>query len=311
MNGILPISNTEKRNLRIASSRKKSLKCVCCGEETLHDKVETAEVCCNVRAFRNEKFAVWRCSSCRSIHSTTPPDLNRYYRDYPFADRRLGWVERKIYGRMLRQLKKFGLRRGAAVLDYGCGSGLFIDYLREKGFCEAYGYDPFSKKYADPAPLRKKYDCVVLLDVLEHVEAPLDFLRHLRDLLKPGGLLFICMPDSAAIDLSSADKFKHSLHQPYHRHLISATALLRNARELWLKPLRVVCRHSTDTFWPFVNWRFFREWLRTGDDTINVAFEGPVGKRLWRKFPRLLLAGLFGAFFPLRGDLVIFLQRPA
>jgi SAM-dependent methyltransferase len=285
------------------------LTCACCGGETRRAAAETAAVRCNVRAFGHEQFKTWRCPACRSIHAAEPADLNRYYHDYPFGNRRLGWVERRIYGRLLRRLKKAGLRRDAAVLDYGGGSGLFVDYLRERGFRGVCGYDPFSDQYADPAPLRRQYDCVTAQDVLEHAEEPLALLRQLRTLLKPGGLLYISTPDAERIDLSRADEFAHSLHQPYHRHLVSVAALTQAAREIGLEPVQVVRRHSADTFWPFVNWRFFREWLRASDDTIDAAFEPPVGKRAWRRVPRLLFAGLFGAFFPLRGDCLIILRR--
>ena len=60
--------------------------CCACGErrELLH--AESAVVCSNVRAFVLERFWVWRCSLCGSIHAGEDLDLAPYYAGYPFFD---------------------------------------------------------------------------------------------------------------------------------------------------------------------------------------------------------------------------------
>lgn len=46
---------------------------------------------------------------------------------------------------------------------------------------------------------RGHYDIVVAIDVLEHVFDPFHFVRHCRDILKPGGHLFLRVPNLAYI----------------------------------------------------------------------------------------------------------------
>jgi SAM-dependent methyltransferase len=46
-------------------------------------------------------------------------------------------------------------------------------------------------------PLRRTYDVIAVLEVLEHVINPLDVVRHLVDHLKPGGTLFLNFSDDA------------------------------------------------------------------------------------------------------------------
>lgn len=50
-------------------------------------------------------------------------------------------------------------------------------------------------------PLQEKLDCIVNVEVLEHLEDPVDFLKGLRKMIKDGGYGFV----TAAIDAPNAD----------------------------------------------------------------------------------------------------------
>jgi cyclopropane fatty-acyl-phospholipid synthase-like methyltransferase len=54
-----------------------------------------------------------------------------------------------------------------SIIDYGCGSGGVVKYLSEF-YNEVDGYDPCVEKYST-YPI-KKYDVLVSMDVLEHIE---------------------------------------------------------------------------------------------------------------------------------------------
>ena len=110
------------------------------------EQLEAANVRSNVRRFRHEEFAVWRCSKCRSIHARDEVDLPRYYQDSPFHNFRLGALARLFYRNILRRLTRAGLKRSHAMLDYGCGNGLFVEYIRSRGFVSVRGFDEFSKQ---------------------------------------------------------------------------------------------------------------------------------------------------------------------
>jgi SAM-dependent methyltransferase len=47
--------------------------------------------------------------------------------------------------------------------------------------------------------LTQKYDAVGMFDVIEHQKDDLAFVKKARDLLKPGGLLFVTVPASQAL----------------------------------------------------------------------------------------------------------------
>jgi SAM-dependent methyltransferase len=80
------------------------------------------------------------------------------------------------------------IQEGERGLDFGCGATtLLADLFREKGF-EVDSFD----KYFHPGPLvSRKYDFLILSEVIEHLRDPFRDIQVLRDLLKPRGRLFI------------------------------------------------------------------------------------------------------------------------
>jgi len=60
---------------------------ICSRPDTLGPESEVAYVRSNIRRFRDQRFAVWRCRSCGSIHARDEVDLDYYYRHYPFYER--------------------------------------------------------------------------------------------------------------------------------------------------------------------------------------------------------------------------------
>lgn len=269
--------------------------CAVCGQ-VAHGEPERARVVSNVRRLQHEEFEVWRCAGCRSIHAAravSEAELAAYYQDYPFARGQRSRVTSYLHGRLWRRVARVGIASEATVLDYGCGAGLLVADLRDRGI-DAAGYDAYTPAFQQPALLQRRYDVVLAQDVLEHVEEPLVLLDRLGALCQPGGVLAIGTPDAGAIDLSHPTRWKHSLHQPFHRHLLASPALLAAGAARGWQLLRYYPRSYTNTPVPTLNLPYLLRYLRAVDDTIDVAFEPP-SVRLAMFSPAALWDALFGA----------------
>jgi 2-polyprenyl-3-methyl-5-hydroxy-6-metoxy-1,4-benzoquinol methylase len=97
------------------------------------------------------------------------------------------------------------------VLDVGCAEGAFGESLKRARGIEVWGVEPvrsaaatamskldrvvegvFSPETALPVG---SFDCILFNDVLEHMLAPEEALRHARDLLAPGGVVVASIPN--------------------------------------------------------------------------------------------------------------------
>lgn len=263
-----------------------------------------------MRRFARERFSVWRCAGCRSVHAIEDVDLAHYYAGYPAHAAGLDWKRRLTYSRLLARLRDGGLDRGGKVLDYGCGSGALVSYLGERGY-RASGYDRFAAEFADPATLADRYDCIVCQDVVEHVDEPNELMSELRSLLAPGGFVSVGTPDASHVDLGRADGFSHDLHQPYHRHLYSVEALKEIAPSLGLEVVRVYPTMYANTWMPGVNLRFLRHYLACQDDTFDVLSEPLRLGRLALWTPKSICLALFGSLLDPGTDVTVLLRpRP-
>lgn len=101
-------------------------------------------------------------------------------------------------------------RKKPRLLDVGCAEGTLLALARKRGFV-VMGVEP-NKHFVRWAWKHQKlrilqgsvynrrlkknsYDIITLLDVIEHVHNPRDFLRRCYNLLAPGGVLLVSTPD--------------------------------------------------------------------------------------------------------------------
>jgi len=130
-------------------------------------------------------------------------DIKRYYRENA---NRFGWGPKtaRLDPERIALLNKYVA--GKKVLDIGCGTGIYVDYLAKKGF-EATGVDfvkefiDFAKKHyqgkflaADAYKLpfkNKSFDTVIMFDVLEHIENEELFLKNIKKICKQRIILIV------------------------------------------------------------------------------------------------------------------------
>jgi 2-polyprenyl-3-methyl-5-hydroxy-6-metoxy-1,4-benzoquinol methylase len=115
--------------------------------------------------------------------------------------------------------------RGARLLDVGCATGALLAAFKRLGYTDLLGLDPSpvcarsaaelygievrAQTIADLADSTERFDCVMLSSVLEHVHDARESVSQLVNLLRPGGMLFIEVPD--------ATRFAKHLSAPYQQ----------------------------------------------------------------------------------------------
>jgi 2-polyprenyl-3-methyl-5-hydroxy-6-metoxy-1,4-benzoquinol methylase len=109
---------------------------------------------------------------------------------------------------MNRLASWLGQDKSLQILDFGCGPGAFLAFLRDKfGFAHVEGLElsrdsvVFARQQygltvaATTAELRQpSYDCVILIEVIEHLPDPGAFFAQVAELVRPGGRVLITTP---------------------------------------------------------------------------------------------------------------------
>lgn len=270
---------------------------------------QVAQVQCHVRCFSERFFTVWRCFGCRSLHALEPVDLDLFYAHYPLKQHSLNFHTRIAYRNRLRLLRQVGLKADSRLLDFGCGKGLFVKFLRERGHINACGFDPYSEEFGDPAVLRQQYDFVVSYDVIEHVPDPQGYFAELLQMVQPHGQLVVGTPNAEHINLHPDDK-THAveLSQPYHRHILSESALNRLAELNGMQATQRYTRFYYDSLLPTANTRFIWAYVAASGGMIDVAVE-PIDWRRVLTSPRLMFEALFGYFRPTHANILMTYRR--
>jgi 2-polyprenyl-3-methyl-5-hydroxy-6-metoxy-1,4-benzoquinol methylase len=172
-------------------------------------------------------FPVWHCMNCHLKFTQDVPDsgsIGRYYQSEAYVshtETRKGLVNRLYHAvrshtlQQKRTLVSAGVTSSSpAILDYGCGTGAFLKVMKDAGWA-ATGLepDPLARQNARQlhgidaeSPERLSaiadatFDVITLWHVLEHVHELQSTLEHLKRVLKPGGFLYIAVPNHKSSD---------------------------------------------------------------------------------------------------------------
>ncbi len=252
----------------------------------------------NTTRFIKTNFSVWKCPNCQSIHSLNVVDFADIYKDYPVnLLQTLDAFARGRFANLLSRLKQACLKKEHRILDMGCGNGIFIKYLKSKGYNNCFGFDPYVKEFSH-LDRTQSFEFIVANDVIEHVVSPSDFLKECSELLCEDGTIYIGTADSDDVEMQHLDQDLLKLHQPFHRVIVNQNTLEKLAREIpncrWVKSYR---RSYMDTLIPFVNYRFLDELNAILGYEMDLAFRPGVGKAIFKN-PHVLFYAFFGYFFP-------------
>lgn len=169
-----------------------SRKCAICGADA-------------VLAERVEGFPYYLCSACSFFFM--PAELSDVdYDDAYWKNEEAEAVRRENEDCCLRALELIYLSKipVADFLDFGCGLGITVEWLRTQMGIEACGVDKYGRFEANSYLFKedlldrkflenRSFDAIMSIEVVEHLPQNLilPIFERLRDLLRPGGLILI------------------------------------------------------------------------------------------------------------------------
>ena len=163
-------------------------------------------------------YLVTACRNCGFAFADHLPDqeaFDRYYREMSKYEQQhsLGGGEADLVRCQSTAdvLERFLPDHGASILDIGCATGRTLGLLKQKGYANVLGVDPsaecarLARELYDvevrPYTISSmpewsgRFDAVILISVVEHVQTLQQLMRRLASLLPEGGLLMLEHPD--------------------------------------------------------------------------------------------------------------------
>lgn len=168
------------------------------------------------REFHQRTWHLTSCANCGlkfTYPKPTSEDIASFYSGSYHGELRSPGAAEKAHSGRFRQFAALIERYcppPARVFDIGCSTGLLLATLNRRGYdAEGVEYNADSarwgaehygvKIYTDPVEAggypAATYDLVSMTDVLEHTLHPVEFLKHVKHLLKPRGHCLVTFPD--------------------------------------------------------------------------------------------------------------------
>ncbi len=198
------------------------------------------------------QFEIWECKNCTQRFTQNIPgkeEIGKYYQSENYishSDTSKGFINnlyhkvRKLTLVQKRKLIENTTRKKTGnILDLGCGTGAFLDTMknanwnttglepdktaREKAL-KLYGLhlDDSEKFYELPT---QTFDVITMWHVLEHVHDLHKYIEQLKKLLKPGGKLFIAVPNYTSYDAKVYKEFWAAYDVPRHLYHFSPASM--------------------------------------------------------------------------------------
>jgi SAM-dependent methyltransferase len=205
-------------------------------------------------------IALFRCGRCGFVSGEPHEKLsaeNRYHTYYSGVppsppDAR--------YGQWLAKAE--GLVGRGRLLEVGAGSGGFVRVALARGWkvdatevsesglqaLRATGATVFAGDLAAGSYGDAQFDLVVSLEVIEHLPAPLDHVREMWRVTRPGGLLVLTTPNFNGLSRRYLG-IRWRVIDPEHLGYFTPLTLLRLLRDVGYKSVRVRSRSLDVLSW--------------------------------------------------------------
>ncbi|HEY0054499.1 MAG TPA: class I SAM-dependent methyltransferase [Pedobacter sp.] len=188
------------------------------------------------RTIRNE-LKIYECLTCLNAITLPPPNDIAYEEDDfhgQFNFNSLDELPRQWKKALVKQINliKRRVKPGANILEIGCGQGLLLQELKTIGY-NTFGVEPSKTAYqiAEKKGLailngyfpetnfnQQEFDLIIMSQVLEHIENPLDFLSILGKMYPGKYLMLIQSNYKGIVPQKNQEKWYAWLPEQHYSH---------------------------------------------------------------------------------------------
>lgn len=267
------------------------MKCLVCGSREMALWCSTSDV---EYLTTKETFSYFKCNNCKSL-SIDPVPVNSLRDIYPsnyysfspntssYIQKIKQFLDKQFFMPILDDLSADSI----SILDIGGGSGWIMDQM--KGFeprikktfvvdidanaeklAIENGHNFFNGRIEDFHTL-EKFDLILMLNLIEHVDNPIEILSKARGLLKVGGRVIVKTPNHDSLDSRIfRNTYWGGLHCPRHWVLFTPESFSLAAEASNLK----ICQLSLTQGAPFWAWSIVA--ILNKFNLLNINREQPI-----------------------------------
>jgi 2-polyprenyl-3-methyl-5-hydroxy-6-metoxy-1,4-benzoquinol methylase len=183
-------------------------------------------------------FSLQQCGHCNFVVTSPRPEQNSialYYQSDNYISH--SGKANKLIDRIYLLARSYTLRSKhklikkykalGSILDYGCGTGSFLLYMKEHNW-QIAGVEPSEAANRNARlnthieiahnlqEVNNKFDIITLWHVLEHVHSLNETLIELRNHLEHNGILIVAVPNHKSHDAKKYGVFWAGLDVPRH-----------------------------------------------------------------------------------------------
>lgn len=215
------------------------------------EKINNCPICDN-KAFENhltakdhflsqETFTIVRCTECNFLFTNPRPTVDQsgqYYQSTEYISH--SNTNKGLINKIYRQVRNISLKqktkliqkyfKSGNVLDIGCGTGHFLNALKNTGF-DVKGIEPgenarttareyfnldVNSELDDLDSSQNKFQVITMWHVLEHIYPLNNYLEKITNLLMDNGILVIAVPNPESYDAEYYGEFWGAYDLPRH-----------------------------------------------------------------------------------------------
>ncbi|WP_299706291.1 class I SAM-dependent methyltransferase [uncultured Pontibacter sp.] len=193
--------------------------CPICGKEDFKNFLVVTD-----NAVSKESFVIVECENCSFKFTNPRPDvdsIDKYYESEEYISHsniKTGIINRAYHvvrsittKQKVELINRYAPAKGA-ILDYGCGTGVFLGACKNDGW-EVRGVEPNARAREEASTLTgeliakdlseiagEKFEVITLWHVLEHIHTLNETMVELINLLQDDGTLIIAVPNADSHD---------------------------------------------------------------------------------------------------------------